>query len=34
MGAVEAVHAVVSHYLMDHMKARFAAVSAKDLDLN
>jgi D-sedoheptulose 7-phosphate isomerase len=27
MGAVEAVHAVVIHYLMDGLKAEFAAVS-------
>ena len=31
MGAVEAVHAVVIHYLMDGLQAEFAAVSAHDL---
>jgi D-sedoheptulose 7-phosphate isomerase len=31
MGAVEAVHAAVIHYLMDGLRAEFAAVSANDL---
>ena len=31
MGAVEAVHAAVIHYLMDGLQAEFAAISAKDL---
>jgi D-sedoheptulose 7-phosphate isomerase len=32
MGAVEAVHGIVFHYLMDGLQAEFAAVSAEGLD--
>jgi D-sedoheptulose 7-phosphate isomerase len=32
MGAVESVHAIVIHYLMDGLRAEFAAVSADDVD--
>jgi len=32
MGAVEAVHAVVIHYLMDGLQAEFAAISADDVN--